>query len=122
MRINKFYTLNRAGRPMRNFYNFSPANEELYDEKTIVNYPKDRFFTPIVIDKERIRSRQTYNTQTFLKCLYLLRSLKDGEIFISGGVYHTMKRIDDVHWWGCRTFSRTQINTIIKAIEWHLEN
>ena len=112
MKINKYWVLNSNYYPQR-YRTLFPATKEQFDSVCIIHYGKD--FTPIVLHRDRVKSKVSWNIKEFYNDLCDLIMLGNRCSYFRRR--HRMSRTDKIFSWGCRKFNKSQLLTIKKAME-----
>ena len=102
---------------------FSPvlkATKKQFDNVTIIHYPRNLDFRPIVLCKNEVKSGRIWRVATFydglLKAIKVCRSQNyRGEL---DNVGHAIRsRRSNIVYWGCRRFTIRQLLLIKKTME-----
>lgn len=121
MKINKYWILDLCLTP-REDYRFVKANKAQYDSVSIYHEPNDKYFRPIVLGDKSLMSGTSWYPRKFLRGLKKCLSVMDGNFptreFERYNIYYISKNKVD---WGCRTFTRKQVNELIEIVKWHYD-
>lgn len=120
MIINKYWVLDSGLYPWEG-YHYGKASKVQYNSVSIYHEPRDRYFRPIVLKDKIVTSGTNWHPKDFLRGLEKCLLVLDGNIVWESGAY-AIKQLDgNTVNWGCRAFSRKQINELIELVKWHYD-
>lgn len=129
MKVNKYWSLDSTNSPHSiNSVedSWGNASKESFDKCTIIHYPTNKNFTPIVFDGWNVESEDSWEIKDFYEGLLIaLKTLEDGN---SRDCPHLWgierpkvsgKQQYSYIVWGCRRFTKKKLLLIKETMEWH---
>lgn len=120
MRINKYWVLGADLMPLFP-YVYRRATKKQYDSVSIYHEPRGKWFRPVVLRDKYIASGTEWKPKEFLKGLEKCLFAMDSGAYQKKERYPIRYLSHNTVRWGCRIFTRKQVNELIKLVKWHYD-
>lgn len=118
MKINKHWALDADLIPWKG-YAYGEASRAQYDSVSIYHEPRDKEFIPVVLRDCDIVSESNWLPKEFIRGLEKCLLAMDDFVFHEREHFYILALDQNEVKWGCRTFTRKQVNELIKLVKWH---